>query len=54
MRLENVTLLDPDGGDNFDEHTGIVVTVSDGRLTATPLASGDNAKIAFIEIRAAE
>jgi len=50
LQLENVTLQDPDGGDNFDEHLGVIVSVADGRLTVSPTAGADNAKIAFIDI----
>ena len=50
VTVEDVTLPDPDGEDNFDEHFGVVVDVSDGRLTISPTASADNAKIAFVHI----
>ncbi|RKY05796.1 MAG: hypothetical protein DRP65_12625, partial [Planctomycetota bacterium] len=56
VMLEDVLLVDPDGQDNFDEHFGITVVVSDGRLTVTPnLAApniGVNSKICFIDINA--
>jgi hypothetical protein len=49
MDVEGVILTDPDGQDNFDEYNAIV-QVTDGRLTISPDASADNAKICFIEI----
>jgi hypothetical protein len=50
MNVEGVLLDDPDGQDNFDEHFGVSVVVSDGRLTISPQGSAVNSKICYIDI----
>jgi hypothetical protein len=52
VSIEGTDIIDPDGGDNFDEYD-VTVTVNDGRLTITPLV-GSYVKISFIEIESSE
>ncbi|RLB79228.1 MAG: hypothetical protein DRH17_14110, partial [Deltaproteobacteria bacterium] len=52
MNVEGVLLNDPDGQDNFDEHFGVTVVVSDGRLTVSHQGSAVNSKICYIDIYA--
>ena len=47
--VEGVTVTDPDGADNADQYV-LSVTVADGTLDITQAASGNNAKIAYIDI----
>ncbi|MCD6392500.1 MAG: LamG domain-containing protein [Planctomycetes bacterium] len=56
LDVEGHVVLDPDGGDNWDEYTLANVEVTDGRLTIVPLATdgGTNAKVCFIEIEIAD
>jgi hypothetical protein len=48
--VEGITVTDPDGQDNFDEYTLTGVEVTDGRLTITPVTTGLNGKVCFIDI----
>ncbi len=50
LDVEGVQVTDPDGEDNIDIFTSIVVTVSDGRLTIKPGNGSSNAKICYIDI----
>ena len=50
VSIEGLAVNDPDGEDNFDEYLDVNVTVTDGKLTISNLATGSNAKICFIEI----
>ena len=48
--IEGTSVVDPDGQDNFDLHTGVSVTVSDGKLTIVEAAGADNTKLCYINI----
>jgi len=48
--IEGTSVIDPDGQDNFDLHTGIAITVSDGKLTIAEAAGADNTKLSYINI----
>ena len=48
--IEGTSVVDPDGQDNFDLHTGINVTVTDGKLTITEAAGAYNTKLCYINI----
>jgi len=48
--IEGTSVVDPDGQDNFDLHTGINVTVSDGKLTIVEAAGAYNSKLCYINI----
>ena len=49
LDIEGTVVVDPDGGDNFDEYT-LTVEVTDGRLTIQMADGASNAKIMFIDI----
>ena len=46
----SVTLDDPDGQDNWDEYTIDEFTVAEGWLRLSPVSTGSNQKVAFVEI----
>ena len=48
--IEGTSVVDPDGQDNFDLHTGINVTVTDGKLTIIEAAGAYNTKLCYINI----
>jgi beta-galactosidase len=48
VKIENVTVNDADGADNFDQVV-TTVTVSDGRLTITPASGASKSKVLFLE-----
>ncbi|MDX2191007.1 MAG: DUF4038 domain-containing protein [Bacteroidota bacterium] len=48
--IENITVNDSDGKDNYDLFSAITVTVTDGKLTISPTSTASNAKIAYVEI----
>ena len=48
--IEGTSVVDPDGQDNFDLHTGIRVTVSDGKLTIVEAGGAYNTKLCYINI----
>jgi hypothetical protein len=53
LRIENVEVDDPEGSDrsandNFDDYV-VTTEVTDGRLTISPTATAENAKLAFVE-----
>jgi hypothetical protein len=55
LRIENVEVEDPEGSDrssndNFDDYV-VTTEVTDGRLTISPTAEGENAKLAFVTVR---
>ncbi len=49
IQVEDMTLMDPDGEDHFDEYL-FSVSVSDGHLTLQPASNSSNAKLCFIDI----
>jgi len=49
IQVENITLEDLDGNDNFDKYT-TSVSIEDGRLTLEPSPNSKNLKICFINI----
>ncbi|MFC1569660.1 arylsulfotransferase family protein [bacterium] len=50
FKIEETEVQDPDGGDHFDEFA-LAPIVRDNKLTLSPAALSENAKICFIEIR---
>jgi hypothetical protein len=53
MDVEGTIFTDPDGRDNYDEYTGMII-VTDGRLTVRPAPGGTKCKVLFIHITRVE
>jgi len=51
--IEDTGVVDPDGQDNFDLHTGVSVTVTDGKLTLVEAGDAYNTKLSYISIQEA-
>ncbi len=50
LNVEGVMVTDPDGQDNIDIYTNVVVQVTDGRLTISPGSGSSNPKISYVDI----